>query len=230
VLDDDALSISQLASELGADRRTVTRHVRALERLGLVAPAPGPGGALAYRVVTAPYYTDAAWSDLPTPAKRATMVAALLHAHSIASAAAAEGGFDRDDMHYTRSSLTVDERGWSALSRAFEALFDQMEAIEKDSAERLRAGEGEPIEVGSVLMLFERLRSHGAHADDCEPSEEGLEHAYSLSESLHRALIGDRVNWAEVEDTALQVERLAHQLRLLARDRVDGSRGRTAPA
>lgn len=218
-LDEHRLTIAELASSLSADRRTVARHVRTLERLGLLKAVDLPTRATAYEVVTAPYYTDATWGELPAPAKRASMVGALLHAHSIASAAAAEGGFDREDIHYTRSSLVVDEEGWRLLSRKFAALFAEFERIERESAERLARGNAAAIDVGAIMMLFERVQAPRPHHDDrCSGSEEGLEHAFELSEALDRALIFDRADWVEVEHVAMDVERLGHQLRVLARD------------
>jgi hypothetical protein len=77
-----------------------------------------------------------------------------------AGAAAAAGGFDRADAHFTRTVAKLDETGFKQLAEACEQLLAKIDAIEAEAAERAASDPHaeEPLDTGLVIMLFEATR------------------------------------------------------------------------
>ena len=77
-------------------------------------------------------------------------------------AAATEGGFDRDDVHLSRTPLTLDQQGWAELNELLKVLGEQALGIQAQSAGRLQAVGAEESEAAAlVLMLFEPPSTQG---------------------------------------------------------------------
>jgi DNA-binding transcriptional ArsR family regulator len=160
VLEQRVASPRELADELDAPLGNVSYHVRTLSSLGLiklVKKTPRRGAIEHYyeargRAVV----SEKAWAEVPDIVKRALLGATLTSISEDVNAAAAGGGFDRDDMHLTTSRVLVDEQGWRDLSKVLGDAWSQIEKIQRESGKRLRDSSAEEINAGLVSMLFER--------------------------------------------------------------------------
>lgn len=152
-------SPSELAGELDAPLGVVSYHVRRLVTLGflkLVKREPRRGAVEHYYTATSrPRITNAAWGQLPTIVKHASIKAAVDQIGAYVAAGAAEGGFDAADAHITRSPVTVDSQGWHALARELDNLLERITKIEAASRKRLARADHEGEQQATVvLMLF----------------------------------------------------------------------------
>ena len=163
-LEDRTASPSELANELGAPLGVVSYHVRrlaALRFLKLVKRVPRRGAVEHYyTAVAGPHITDAAWGSTPTIAKQAMISTVLADIGRRSGDAVSTGGFEDPRSHISRSPLILDQEGWAATAKEFDALLARINQIEAESAKRLardhHAGE-RPAE--AVLMLFGTLSS-----------------------------------------------------------------------
>ncbi len=158
-LEGRVLSPTMLADELSVDLATVSHHVRALRRLGLITlvkEVPRRGAVEHwYSVVEQATIANEAWAALPEIARYASASAHLGHIGDRVNAAVATGGFDMGDAHSSRSELVLDEAGWAALGEEFEALRDEIGQLEADSLARLAQTDGRPGRSANlILMLF----------------------------------------------------------------------------
>ncbi|PZS07992.1 MAG: hypothetical protein DLM64_13530 [Solirubrobacterales bacterium] len=158
-LEDRTASPSELARELDASLGVVSYHVRRLSALGLVKlvkRVPRRGAVEHYYTAKAhPRITDATWASMPAIVKQATIASALQQVGAYVNEAASAGGFDAREAHLTRSPVTVDGKGFTALAAELDALTTRIQKIEADSKKRLAHGghEGEQ-QATVVLMLF----------------------------------------------------------------------------
>jgi DNA-binding transcriptional ArsR family regulator len=152
-------SPSQLAGELDAPLGVVSYHVRRLAALGflkLVRSEPRRGAVEHYySAASRPRITSATWGRTPQIVKHATIQAAVDQVGSYVGAAVAEGGFDAAESHLTRSPVTVDAKGWSALARELDAMLERIKKIEEASKRRLiKSDHIDEQEATVVMMLF----------------------------------------------------------------------------
>ena len=165
-LEDRTASPSALAEELGAPLGNVAYHVRQLASLGLielVRTTPRRGAIEhEYRAVQPQSpMSEEAWERLPRSVRDAMTAAVLDEVANDVVAAAAAGGFDRDDAHVHHLGLDLDEQGWRELAAALAELRERARAVEAQSAER--AAEG-ARRAALTLMLFEHPDGRAADA------------------------------------------------------------------
>jgi DNA-binding transcriptional ArsR family regulator len=171
VLEQRVASPRELSDELDAPLGNVSYHVRTLSSLGLiklVKKTPRRGAIEHYyeargRAVV----TDKAWAEVPDIVKRALLGATLTSVSEEVNAAAASGGFEREDIHLTTSRVVVDEQGWRDLAKLLGDTWKAIEKVQRDAGKRLRDADDEGINAGIVAMLFERAGSDG------DPSADG---------------------------------------------------------
>jgi len=171
VLEQRVASPRELSDELDAPLGNVSYHVRTLSSLGLiklVKKTPRRGAIEHYyeargRAVV----TDKAWAEVPDIVKRALLGATLASVSEEVNAAAASGGFEREDIHVTTSRVVVDEQGWRDLSKLLGDTWKSIEKIQRDAGKRLRDSSEDEINAGLVAMLFERAEG------DADPSNDG---------------------------------------------------------
>lgn len=217
VIGERSLTAAQLAAELETDPRSVAQHARMLERLGFFETTKGRRGRAEYRRVRGAEVPDHVWDQAPTTAKRKMISAGLTQLHTTASAALAHGGFDRGDMHFTRTGLALDEQGWQTLSEEMLTWLARIDEIRAEGAERVAAGNAQPINATATLMLFEAATDDAAHAEEESHAPEAtfsqaeaLEHAFALSEELEDLLTHPLTAWA-------RVVAIVEELRVIAR-------------
>jgi DNA-binding transcriptional ArsR family regulator len=209
-LGDGPRTAGRLAAEVDADRRSVARHASVLERVGLVQRT-GPRHRATYSLNKTLVFSDSEYGALPPTSRESAVAAALTHYHTAAVSALEHGGFDREDIHLSRTSLELTDAQWRELYDAFTELLERVES----TAATAPTPEEPTTRASAIMMLFERPTRGGARSeldDEAEPFsiEEGLTRAWDLSEELDGALTGDRADWATV------VAR-ADELRVVAR-------------
>lgn len=160
ILEQRVASPSEISQELDASLGVVSYHVRRLEALGLiklVRKTPRRGAVEHYYRADAKHHIpDEAWAQVPDIVRRAMAGAAIGEISARVNAAAAEGGFSRDDAHVSLTNLSLDEQGWKAISRELAKLLERVDRIQAESYERLSKGDhaGERQALIS-MMLFE---------------------------------------------------------------------------
>jgi DNA-binding transcriptional ArsR family regulator len=175
-LEDRVASPSDLATELGAPLGNVSYHVRTLADLGLVklVKRRTRRGAVEhyYQAHGRAQVSDRAWAQVPGVVKRSMVAVALEQALDQAGAAAAAGGFDRDDSNLSRQVVTLDPDGWTELSQAVSRLHEEVAAIHERSGRRLEGGgDLASVQAGLVTMLFESApRDEGAAGAETAPA------------------------------------------------------------
>jgi DNA-binding transcriptional ArsR family regulator len=164
ILEERTASPVQLADQLDASLGVVSYHVRTLERLGLiklVRTNPVRGAVEHhYRANPRPTISDEGWSAAAPVAKQAYLSSFLQQVQAYTNAAAASGGFDRADAHFTRTLAKLDARGWAQLAKACEQLLRKVDMIEAESAKRIARDPHADgiVDAGLVMMLFEAAR------------------------------------------------------------------------
>ena len=160
ILEQRVASPSEIAGELDASLGVVSYHVRRLEALGLiklVRKTPRRGAVEHYYRADARHHIpDEAWAQVPDIVRRAMAGATLGEISARVNAAAAEGGFSRDDAHLSLTKLALDDQGWRAISRELAKVLERVDRIQAESHERLRKRDHADERHAMVsVMLFE---------------------------------------------------------------------------
>jgi DNA-binding transcriptional ArsR family regulator len=155
-------STSELAKVLDAPVGRIAHHVRALRAAGLIEQTRETRvrGATQrfYRSVRRPLVTDEGWGASDPLTRQVIATGAIDSMLAYARAAAGAGGFDRADVHVTRTLMRVDDEGFRQLAAAFAALLEQVGTIEQAAAERLEDSGEAGLDAGLGLLLFEATR------------------------------------------------------------------------
>lgn len=179
ILGDRVASPSEIAHEIDANLSLVSYHVRRLAHAGLIelVREKQRRGAVEhyYKAVERPVVTTEAWSKTPSIVKQAVIRGALTQVSESVNSAAAAGGFERDDIHLTRSPMRLDEESFHQVAGRLDALLKDLEQIAREAEERLQDDEDAPaIDATAVLMLFESLKPLGVpqrfESDDHAPA------------------------------------------------------------
>src|SRR5919205_2584597 len=156
-LDERTASPSELADELKAPLGNVSYHVRQLAALGLiklVKRTPRRGAIERhYKAVGRPQITDDAWAGTPATVKDAVVGAALGDVGTAVTAAAAAGGFSRNDSHLTRTQLKLDDRGFKDIDTELNATLKRIEKIADDASKRIAKGGDDASQDATVVMM-----------------------------------------------------------------------------
>jgi DNA-binding transcriptional ArsR family regulator len=160
LLDNRVASPSQLSAELGSPLSLTSYHVRQLAQMGLVrlVRRRQVRGSIEhfYTAVVRPTLYDDAWASIPSIVKHALIGGRLSQLGREVASAAEAGGFERDDMHFTRTRMSLSLEGWQALARELAQLLTRIDQLKVDEAAKLAADpHAEPIEATAVMMLFE---------------------------------------------------------------------------
>jgi DNA-binding transcriptional ArsR family regulator len=156
----------ELAGELDVPLNNLSYHVRTLLDLGcieLVGTEPRRGTLEHfYRAIERPIISADEWSSIPLNVRRAIADGVLTQIAKDLKSAAGRGGFDRADVHLTRTPLAVDEEGWAELAELTGELLDKAIQIQAASADRIakrkKAGEDDADTFTATLsmLLFEQ--------------------------------------------------------------------------
>ena len=161
VLERRTASPNQLATELGVPLGNVSYHVRMLARIGLIklVSRRQRRGAIEhfYKAAARTVISDETWAGIPDYVKGAMVQAGLAQTIGYLQAAAQDGGFNRREAHFSRTTLEVDEEAWKEVSADLAAVFAKISALSEKTAERLAEDpHGEDRRTATVvMMLFE---------------------------------------------------------------------------
>jgi len=140
IFNERVASPSDLAAELGEPIGNVSYHTRILARLGCVelVRTKQVRGAVEhyYRAVVRPVFSDEDWAELPMSIRKSLAGAVLAEIADDISAAASQGGFDRDEVHLSRTPLTLDRKGWQDLNELLQGIYERALEIQAESASR----------------------------------------------------------------------------------------------
>jgi DNA-binding transcriptional ArsR family regulator len=160
-LEQRTASPKQLAAEFDIPLGTVSYHVRALSSLGLlrlVARKPRRGAVEHYyRAELRPVISDDGWGAAPKIVKDAMIQSSLSAIGDYVETAAQTGGFDRGDIHLSRTTFEVDAEAWAAASQELTAVFERIRRLADETTARLaESDDDEKHEIATiVMMLFE---------------------------------------------------------------------------
>jgi DNA-binding transcriptional ArsR family regulator len=164
IFNERVASPSDLAAELGEPIGNVSYHTRILARLGCVelVKTKQVRGAVEhyYRAVVRPVFSDDDWAELPQSIRKSLAGAVLTEIADDMAASASEGGFDRDEVHLSRTTLTLDQQGWQQVNELLQELHEGALEIQAQSAARLHSDGAQESEAAVMaLMLFEPARA-----------------------------------------------------------------------
>lgn len=161
LLEQRTASPKMLADQLDVSLGVVAYHVRTLCTLGAVelVETRQRRGALEhyYRANAHPRYSDEAWAQLDVVSKQRVLNGVLSEAHADATSAAAAGGFDASDAHFTRTPLQLDAEGWTKLAAASKRWLEEAAEIQRESSARIEDDQHPDLQVELVILLFEAL-------------------------------------------------------------------------
>jgi DNA-binding transcriptional ArsR family regulator len=226
-LDDRALGVTALVTEVGSDRATVSRHLRSLERAGLVHSA-AVGNELVFETTALPRYDNAEWSTLSDVVRREALATALTRVQLATSTSLDDGGFDRENIHFSRTALNIGEGDFDRLSADFDALLDRVDEVQTDATDT-------SVQATAVLMLFESTpaphRTVTPHdAPETFTVDEGRERAYDLHERIGDLVLSGDVDWDAALNAVDELRVVLNASRLAAqRERERGAVVRPAP-
>src|SRR4051794_35829610 len=160
LLDDRVASPSQLAAELGSPLSLTSYHVRQLAQMGLVrlVRRRQVRGSIEhfYTAVVRPRLYDDVWAKTPPIVKRAIIGGRVSQLGQEVVTAAEAGGFDRDDVHLTRTRATLTPDGWRTVARELANVLARLDELKAAEAAKLAADpHAERIESTIAMMLFE---------------------------------------------------------------------------
>ena len=212
-LADGPRTLASLTSELDAPEAVVSSHAAALEELDALRGDTHDDGTLTYELRREPIVWDTAWGRLPVPVRRSVAGATVTQMAAMATAAVDRGGFDREDMHLTRTTITVDEARWRELSTLLGGTLHTLGDLEDAPAPDGSTGPTFLATAGMMLFTGEQPEID-APAPSGRSSDEALKRIWELSEELDSVGTRSTTDWSSIHS-------IAEELRLLARSMKD---------
>src|SRR3954454_9415631 len=157
-------SPKELADEFEIPLANVAYHIQVLRKLKLirlVRKTPRRGAVEHhYKADQAAHIGNAVWVETPGLVKETMVAAALEEVGRDVGDAAATGGFDKEDMHLSRSRLVLDQKAWDEMAGLLEHALNRGYELEKEAAERLKKNDHEgERRAGVVMLLYETMPS-----------------------------------------------------------------------
>jgi DNA-binding transcriptional ArsR family regulator len=157
LLDGRVASPREIADELGAPLSNTSYHIRKLAAFGLVelVSRTARRGAIEhhYTAKVRPTITDAGWARLPAIIKQAILAGGIEKAVTQMAVAAEQGGFDREDIHFSRTSGKLDHKAWTAVSEVLQKTLARLDRIIEESSSRAESDPESGAEDSTVIML-----------------------------------------------------------------------------
>jgi DNA-binding transcriptional ArsR family regulator len=159
LLNQKVSSPSELAEELDEPLGNVSYHMRFLADLKmvkLVRTEPRRGAVEHYyEALEPPLISDDDWAQLPVALRRSLSDSTLGNIARDLKSAGDGGGFDRDNMHLSRTALLLDEQGWDDLAAVLIDVLERARGIQEQSNKRRKRAPNGGIPTALVLMQFE---------------------------------------------------------------------------
>lgn len=220
-LDQRPMTLAELMIAIDADRRCTLRHLRQMEAAGVVCSVNGPAGPV-YETVTGPYFSDTDYGTLPLAIRRAGVAACLANVQASAAHALSDGGFDRDDIHVSRTSVAVGAADWQRLADELAETLERIGTVRDDAAET--PSQPGDVQATVVLMLYDSgPAGDGAiHSPGTFSREEALLRAWDLNEDLAELLVpAEATDWEAIIEHADQLRVLASAAQYAERARLE---------
>lgn len=163
------VSPAEFARHRGEPVSNLTYHFRHLEEMGCIELArtqPKRGSVEhIYRRIKRVVFSDRDWLMMPDEARQIVASTILRDLVGRMTQALQAGTFTaREDVHITWRPVTLDEKGWSALTELLTRTFDSVSKLEVEAIERMRHSDEEGLEATVALAGFESPRSSDAPA------------------------------------------------------------------
>ena len=153
LLNQKVSSPSELAEELDEPLGNVSYHMRFLADLNM---EPRRGAVEHYyEALEPPLISDDDWAELPVGLRRSLSDSTLSNVARDLKGAAAAGGFDRPNIHLSRTALSLDEQGWDELAGVLADVLDRARKIQEQSNNRRKRAAERGIQTALVIMQFE---------------------------------------------------------------------------
>jgi DNA-binding transcriptional ArsR family regulator len=170
LLNQKVSSPSELAEELDEPLGNVSYHMRFLADLKmvkLVRTEPRRGAVEHYyEALEPPLISDDDWAQVPLGLRRSLSDSTLGNIAGDLRGAAARGGFDRHNIHLSRTALTLDQVGWDELSGLLANVLERARDIQEKSNKRRQRADAPAIATALVMMQFEGPGSRGGKRAD----------------------------------------------------------------
>ncbi|HEX8645508.1 MAG TPA: helix-turn-helix domain-containing protein [Thermoleophilaceae bacterium] len=189
LLEGRVASPRQISDELGSKLSNTSYHMRQLASSGLVEMVDRRtrGGAVEHFYTTKfrPRITDTGWARVPDIAKRALITGGLQKVMAHMAVAAEQGGFDRDNIHYSRTA-NLDEEAWRVAAHELRELLKRIDLIVKGAAARMEDDPDRAV-VESTIFLVQYANPAGSPEDPrWPPLDEVDERLPALREDAER--------------------------------------------
>jgi DNA-binding transcriptional ArsR family regulator len=153
-------SPNQLSQELGEPLGNVSYHVKTLleyDCVELVKTEPRRGAVEHfYRATERAFFSTSDWEKIPASARKGISGAVLEMIGQDATEGLMSGSIDaRSDSHVSRTSLVIDETGWTDLTSVLEEALSRAIEIQEESAGRLAAKKSDSISTKLAILHFE---------------------------------------------------------------------------
>jgi DNA-binding transcriptional ArsR family regulator len=156
-LGETVLSPNQLAQELDASLGVVSYHVRVLlasDCVELVDTRPVRGAIEHfYRATERARLDEPQWRQLPAAMRRTLIGQTASDVFDDLGAAWGAGQLDDPEVHVTRTTLELDQKGWAKLNKLLGKTLDQAMSIHAESAGRLAEGKSDETLATELAML-----------------------------------------------------------------------------
>jgi DNA-binding transcriptional ArsR family regulator len=162
-LGEAVLSPNQLAQELDASLGVVSYHVRVLlasDCVELVDTRPVRGAIEHfYRATERARLDDPQWRRLPAAMRRTLIGQTAGDVFEDLGAAWGAGKLDDPEVHVTRTTLELDQKGWAKLNKLLLKTLDQAMEIHAESAGRIAEGKSDPESLSTELAMLHFCRA-----------------------------------------------------------------------
>jgi DNA-binding transcriptional ArsR family regulator len=159
LLNQRVASPSELADALDEPLGNVSYHMRFLADLKmvkLVRTEPRRGAVEHYyQALEAPLISAVDWAQLPVSLRRSLSDSTLSDIAQDLQGAAEAGGFDRENMHVSRTALVLDQQAWDELSAMLGELLERARKLQQESNKRQKRSPDGTIATALVLLQFE---------------------------------------------------------------------------
>jgi DNA-binding transcriptional ArsR family regulator len=157
MLEDRVASPSEISAELDVPLSNASYHVRKLLELGLIelVGRVQRRGVIEHRYAARyhPTISDDEFGALPPLVRQTYMRELADFGWSHVAAAAADGGFDRADTHFTRVYGRLDEEGWKLVADELKGALERIGTIFGETKRRLAAEPDTPATDATVMLL-----------------------------------------------------------------------------
>jgi DNA-binding transcriptional ArsR family regulator len=161
MLNDQVASPRGISEVLGEPLANVAYHVRTLLKGKLIelVRTEQRRGAVEhyYRALQRPVFSDSDLANMPITVRRAAFDRAIRRSLEDIHRAGEAGGFDHHETHVSRTTLALDEDGWSKVSALLVETYERVLEIQAESAAHMLEVDEQdrrPVNSEMIIMHF----------------------------------------------------------------------------